>query len=164
METRAHFSAVLHSPEMWAVTDRHELGLLELYKKGSYRECRLHNDGLKISKARWTISSPAFGVEGVNVHFESRQPGTLQLDVEIVPYEGSIEEEPTRVAELNEQLLLKRKLIEEIRNQLSSERSLYTDFGATVDRLRDPSKPSTLCAMKFSSGAEDPPTRVSSRA
>jgi hypothetical protein len=140
---------------MQAVTDRHELGLQELYMKGSYRQSRVHNDGLKVSKIEWTIPCPAHGVEGVNVHFESRQPGTLQLDVEIVPYEGSIEQNPGRLDQLQIQLKLKSILIEAIRIELASDPLLEVDFGASMDHLLDPSKPSALCAMKFSTRAAE---------
>ena len=107
------------------------------------------NAGLKVWKHAWRLSHLWPEEETVEVHFESRHRGRLQVDVEIYPYEGSIDKDSARLKALEGQLQLKRRLLTAIRNTVIRDSALCVSLGATTARLRDPDVVSTLGAVQF---------------
>jgi hypothetical protein len=148
MAEHEDFAAVLASSSVQAAMKRHGLDRSEIYGAGGYRESRVFNGGLKIWKDDWTIRLPAPGIDGVNVHFESRRPGEIQIDVEVFPYEGSIEKDAARLAELKRHIEIKTQLITSIRNKATAQTEWH-DLGVTTSHLNRPEIVSTICAVKF---------------
>lgn len=104
---------------------------------------------MKVYKDAWTIRLPARGIDGLNVHFEARRPGELQVDIEVFPYEGSIEKNAIRLEELRRHMEVKQDLIEMIRTELSTDAICVRQLGVSTRGLRDAAVASTLCAVKF---------------
>src|SRR4051812_11650715 len=114
MNREPHFQSVLDSRQVTDVLKRHALNRTETWPEGRFRI-----GGMKVYKDAWTIPLPAQGIDGLNVHFEARRPCELQIDVEVFPYEGSIEKDITRLQELRRHMEVKQALIETIRAELS---------------------------------------------
>jgi hypothetical protein len=147
-----HFDAIRTSESVRRVL----AGLLfeepEVWCKG-----RDHNDGMKITKRDWTIPCPGPGVDGVNVHYEMRRPGAIQIDVEIFPYRGSIDKDVHLARELKETLALKGQLLRDIRVTVLDDRGCVEGLGATAKGLRDTDATSSLCAVQFLRSKERAP-------
>ncbi len=138
-----HFKAVIRDEQMLRIIRSYGLDT-HIYKHGQNR-----NDGLKLWKRTWRIACPAPGnVDGIEIHFEARHPGEIQVDVEIFPYEGSIAKKPGRETELERPLRLKACLLSAIRQRLLSD-GRCKNIGVTRGRFGDPSRTSTLGAAKF---------------
>lgn len=149
MDHQRHFKDVWESETLQQALKRNKLDRHEIYREGGYRKSRVHNGGLKLWKDEWLLPLAGPDIEGVSVHYESRHPGQIQLDVEVFPYEGSIEKDKHRLEQLKSQLALKSRVLQAIRTAVASDARTANRFGATTKGLREPSAPSTLCAVKF---------------
>ena len=109
------------------------------------------NAGIKVWKHVWRLSHMWPGSETIEVHFEARRRCRIQVDVEIYPYEGSIDKDPSRVRALQERLELKTRLLIAIREEVMRDTVLRARLGATTTRLREPEAVPTLCAVQFDS-------------
>jgi hypothetical protein len=136
-------NAVVERADLKKELARQGLDRIETYGRGSTR-----NDGMKISKSAWMLPLPAPGVRGIDIHLEARKPGELQLDVEVFPYEGSIDKDLARQAELREVLNLKAELLDLLRRSLNRQ----CDVEATAHGLLSTEAVKCLCAVKFTSG------------
>jgi hypothetical protein len=117
-----------------------------------YRRGQTHNDGLKIGAERWRVPCRGGGVAAIDVHYESRRPGHIQIDVELYPYEGSVAKKPGRREEIEPQLRLRSRILRELRDQIMGNGFLVKDFGANERRLMDIDNDARLCAASFDSG------------
>jgi len=158
MDNSSSFDGVLELQPVKLAMERQKLDRTEVYGKGKYRESRLFNGGVKIWKDDWTVHLPARGIEGVNVHFECKRPDEILIHVEVFPYEGCIDKDPARLAELKRHIEIKTELITTIRNKATSQPEWKT-LGVTTSHLNRPEIVSTICAVKFQNSPVTPPTR-----
>jgi hypothetical protein len=137
------FDEVLATPVMKDLVKHHDL---KACTSGSVLG---RNELLQLWKQSWTLPSPGPGPETVNVHFESRARGQIQVDVEIEPYEGSLDKKPARCKELERQLAVRARVNQALRDAILADTSLASRLGAHTRYLREPTQPSTCCAVKF---------------
>ena len=88
---------------------------------------------VKLTKPGWTLFPCGPDRKGVQVHFECDGRGKLRLDIEVYPFEGSIEKRPDRMAALAEQLELKARLHQAVRPALAQ---LQMPTGVRLGRLK----------------------------
>lgn len=144
----AHFFREVRSSNVFLQTlAAYGLGA-EVYKSFAGR-----NDGLQATKPSWTIPSTDGSGKSVNVHYESRKLGELEVHVELHPYEGSLEKKGL-VTKYRDQLALKTELTRDIRRRLVESPSPGSNFSANTKSLHAPEKPSAVCAVKFNSKPE----------
>jgi hypothetical protein len=109
------------------------------------------HDLMVVTKPAWTVRSNAAaseGYEGVNVHFESRGYGSLQVDCELTPRLGSEAKKDQRI--IAPLLQMKVAITRELRSLLLSE---LQSFHVNTMRTRsDPSHPSSLKVVGFDLG------------
>lgn len=106
------------------------------------------NELLQIWKASWTPTRPLGTPESINVHFEARSRGQIQVDVEISPYEGSLNKKPKRVVELKEPLALKARVNQALRDAILNNPEMAC-LGAHTRYLRSPADVTSCGAVKF---------------
>src|SRR5579864_6140653 len=138
MSDASYFDAVSRSDAIQAAVARHRLAQPKFYHRGGFRGARLYHDLMTISKDSWTIVLPARAIDGLNVHFETRGPGVIRIDIEPYPYEGSIAKDQKRQRELERHLKLKSELIRALRSEIDADSTYRKEFGATVEDLKDP--------------------------
>jgi hypothetical protein len=116
-----------------------------------YGKGRDRHDLMVISQLHWTIrrqEGERAGYEGVNVHFESRRPGALQLDCELTPrLQSEAKADQQVIAPL---LAIKGQVTGALRTRLVS---ALQGFGANIDRVcKDPALPRSLKVLGFELG------------
>jgi hypothetical protein len=98
-----------------------------------------HNAGLKIEKDDpivWTVGGTPTTVEKVGIHFEGLIQRSLQLDIEVTPYETGIDE--FRLQQLARQNVPKAQVMEELRNHLLGNAELCRHFEVKRGRYSHP--------------------------
>ncbi len=114
-----------------------------------YGKGRDHSDLMVITKPSWTLltlEGGDAGYKGVNVHFEARGPGHLQIDCELTPRLGS---EAKADQEAIAPLLELKKEVTQLIWDLGPDFGLDALGANTRNVRKDPGDPSSLKVLGF---------------
>jgi hypothetical protein len=108
-----------------------------------------HNTGLKIERVgpiAWEVGGTPTTIKKVGIHFEGVIQGSLQLDIEVTPYETGIDE--FRLQQLAHQNVPKAQVMEELRTYLLGNAELCRHFEVKRGRYSH-SYPPACEAVRF---------------
>lgn len=149
MEDLSYFEQVVELLRSEPVMQRHGFPPEHIQSHGKGDN---HSAIMKITHPIWrllTEEGREAGYEGVDVHFEARNPGSFQIDCELHPRNQSESKADQRV--IRPLLELKGEITQLLREQIGP--ADLDRFGANMKHCRrDPTDPSSLKVMGFELG------------
>jgi hypothetical protein len=127
-----------------------ELGLKSVLAKHGLtahlpKRGRSTNRRLRVSAPSWTIAHSGPDVDGVSARFITGPGRDIQVQVRLIPYIRGLSRDKDKIVALQPQLLLKGKLITDIRDAADSIGDLEIDR----QYLREASAPDSVVAVKI---------------